>query len=108
MSGGLQCEAFETAIPDASGNFHAAIRWNLVVLQAKSSSQLQKLLLAAQEHPVKAVAFAKLGQDLSNSFASYKEMVASYQTQEFELIAVGLFGNDTFVRTLTKSFSILK
>jgi Protein of unknown function (DUF2000) len=108
VSGGLQCEAFGYPIPDADGNLHAAIRWNLVVLQAKSGQQLKKLLLATKERPVKAVAFARFGQGLSNSFILYEEAIASRPTEEFDIIAVGLFGSDADVRGQTKAFSVLK
>lgn len=108
VSGGLQCEAFGSPIPDADGNLHSAIRWNLIVLRAKSSHQLKKLLLAAKERPVKAVAFARFGRELSNSFTLYEEAISSRSTEEFDIIAVGLFGNDADVRVQTKAFSILR
>lgn len=106
VSGGLQCEGFESPVPDANGSLHAAIRWSLVVLQAYSGQQLQKLLSAAKSQPVKAVALALFAQELSDNFTVYKDVITSRQTEELDIIAVGLFGHDADVRELTRSFCL--
>jgi hypothetical protein len=106
--GGLRCEAFESAFPDAEGNSHVAIKWNLVVLKARSAPQLKKLLLSARELPVSAVVFTAQGQELSNKFDFYKEEIGQRSIDEMEIVAVGLYGSDTDIRLLTRPFSLLK
>jgi len=106
--GGLRCKAFEPALPDADGHLHAAIRWNLVVLKARSATQLKKLLPSATAESVKAVAFTSKGQELSNSFNLYKEEIARQHTDDLDIVAVALFGTDDAVRSLTRSFSLFK
>ena len=106
--GGLRCDAFEPALPDADGHLHAAIRWNLVVLKARSAAQLKKLLSSATEASVEAVAFTSKGQELSNSFNLYKEEIALQHTDDLDVVAVALFGTDDAVRSLTRPFSLFR
>jgi Protein of unknown function (DUF2000) len=106
--GGLQCEAFEAALPDADRHLHAAIRWNLVVLKARSAPQLQKLVASAAESSVLAVAFTSKGQELSNSFDQYKDEISLHHTNDLNLVAVAVYGGDDAVRSLTRPFSLFK
>ena len=106
--GGLQCNGFVQPIVDTDGYAHAAICWNLVVLKAKSMTQLRTLLLAAREKSIQAVAFTNCGQELSNSFSAYKDKITQSGVNDFKIVAVGLFGPDSVIRSLTKSFSIFK
>lgn len=106
--GGLRCDAFEPALPDLDGHLHAAIRWNLVVLKARSAAQLKKLLPSATGESVRAVAFTSKGQELSNSFNLYKEEIARLHTDDLDVVAVALFGTDNAVRSLTRPFSLFR
>jgi hypothetical protein len=106
VMGGLCCAGFGDPIEDADGHSHAAILWNLVVLKAKSPLHLLKLIRAARLEAVRAVAFTSRGQDLSNSFEVYKQDIRSNHTAELGIVAVGLFGREEQVRSLTRTFSL--
>lgn len=106
--GGLRCDAFEPALPDVDGHLHAAIHCNLVVLKARSATQLKNLLPSATAQSVRAVAFTSKGQELSNSFNLYKEEIARQHTDDLDIVAVALFGTDDAVRSLTRSFSLFR
>jgi tyrosyl-tRNA synthetase len=103
--GGLKCTGFDDPMQDSDSNLHAAVRWNLPVLKAKTIGQLEKLLASARELNVQAVAFTRRGQSLSNSYQQYAEMLTKSRTQDIEIIGVGLFGSDEEVKALTKSFT---
>jgi hypothetical protein len=108
VMGGLRCVAFDEPILDASGHLHAAIRWNMPVLKAKNEGQLKRLLVAARQARVKAVAFTNSGQSFSNSFLAYCEFIRMHDMEALPIIAIGLFGEDANVRLLTKSFSVFR
>jgi hypothetical protein len=108
VSGGMVCDAFGAPIADLNGTLHAAIRWNLVVLEARSASFLATVLQTAKEFGIHAVAFSTLGQQLSNSFEAYRDSIAEKASADLELIAVGLYGRDEDVRKLTKPCSLFR
>jgi hypothetical protein len=108
VTGGMICDAFEAPIEAANGTLHAAIRWNLVVLEARSAGFLDSLLESSRTLPVKAVAFSTLGQELSNSFDAYKVTLAGSPSPELKIVAVGLYGSDEVVRQLTKPCSLYR
>jgi hypothetical protein len=103
--GGLSA-GFGPSVEDLSGNAHAAILWNLVVLKADSSQRLVKLLDAARTNSVKTVAFSTRGQALSNSFLAYEREIQAASTADLEIVAVALYGPEEKVRALTRSFSL--
>lgn len=107
VSGGLRCEAFEPPISDADGHHHAAIRWNVVVLKARSAGHLKKLLAAAKDEPVQALAFTSRGQALSNSFEQYQDELSQQRIEGLDVVAVGLYGAEQTIRSLTRQFSLL-
>ena len=106
VTGALRSDAFCPAIQDKDGRPHAAILWNLVVLYAKTASQLTRLF--ATDQSVQVVAFSRDGQGFSNSFAAYEDYIGGKASAEIDVIAVGLYGPDPVVRSLTKSFSVYK
>jgi len=106
--GGLRCAAFDLPIQDTSGFVHAAVRWNLVVLQARNVGQLEKLANALQGSTLEYVLFTSSGRSLSNSFDEYKHQVESHSVDFADIIALGIFGEDDQVRAVTKSFSVFK
>jgi hypothetical protein len=108
VAGGLRCEAFEPPVADADGHQHAAVRWNVVVLKARSAGHLKKVLAAARGESVRAVAFTTRGQELSNSFEQYREELSRQHTDALDVVAVGLYGPDAAVRSLTRPFSLFK
>ncbi len=108
VAGGLRCDAFESPILDADGHQHAAIRWNVVVLKARSAAHLKKVLSAARNESVQAVAFTTRGQELSNSFGQYKAELSRQNTEALDVVAVGLYGPDHAVRSLTRPFSLFR
>lgn len=104
--GGLKCQAFGEPVKDLDGNRHAAIKWNMPVLRAKTNGQLLKLLNAASAMGVESVAFCDEGRSMSNSFVEYISVVTSHKTEHLSIVGVGLFGDDAAVRELTRQFSI--
>lgn len=108
VSGGLTCDAFGAPIAAPDRTLHAAIRWNLVVLEARSVSFLATALQGAKDLGIRAVAFSTLGQQLSNSFESYRDTIAQAGAADEKLIAIGLYGPDNDVRKLTKPCSLFR
>lgn len=107
VAGGLKCDGFSKPVRDLDGFPHAGMMWNMPVLRAKTPSQLSKLVTQAAEVHVDAVVFTEQGRTLSNSYATYRNMVESNQISELTIIGVALFGDDPTVRRLTRSFSLL-
>ena len=108
VTGGLQSEGFAAPITDQSGVPHSAIIWNLVVLQARSQAQIENLLHSLRDGNVSFVVFTASGRALSNSFEHYQKSISESKIDSFDVLAVGLFGNDVDVRGLTKKFSVFK
>ncbi|HLG55489.1 MAG TPA: DUF2000 family protein [Vicinamibacterales bacterium] len=108
LVGGLRCDAFDSPIADVDAHLHVAITCNLVVLRAKTEGQLHTLLTRAKDADVPAVAFTRLGQRLSNSYAEYRDAIRNGGTQELGVIGVGLFGPHDVMSEMTRSFSLFR
>lgn len=106
--GSLRCSAFDDPLTDLDGNVHAAINVNLVVLQAKTTSQLQALARKVKDENISYVLFTCQGQAISNNFNEYSRFVSAYMGGKLDLVAIGIYGVDEKIRDITKSFSIYK
>ena len=100
---------FENKLLDLSGNNHATIRENIVILEA-GSGQLYNLmeLIKSENDKVDYILFSKIGQNLSNSFSEYYETISKSKTIETEIIGIGLRGEYDLIKQLTKKYSIVK
>jgi hypothetical protein len=106
VTAGLRCEAFTNPVTDKTGTAHAAVVWNVVILSAKNSSHMDRILADARETPVAAIAFTAEGRGLNNSFDEYVSLLADRSTSEMTVLAIGLFGVDAEVRALTRKCSV--
>jgi hypothetical protein len=95
---------------DASGIRHAAVRWSVVLLEAKNPMQLVNFLanLPKQQPSLFITVFTATGQGLHNSFAEYAATITSKNTADLSLSGVLVSGEDAAVRAATKKFSLLK
>ncbi|MFD7656090.1 DUF2000 family protein [Actinosynnema sp. NPDC059797] len=91
-------------VTGADGVRHAGIRFNTVVLTGRPA-QVDKFLAAAVEEGLPHAVFSAKGRELSNSFDEYRELVAGSTAADVDVFAVGVVGEDSRVRALTKSFS---
>jgi hypothetical protein len=106
VTAGLRCEAFTNPVTDKTGTAHAAVVWNVVILSAKNSSHMDRILADARETRVAAIAFTAEGRGLNNSFDEYVSLLAERSTSEMTVLAIGLFGVDAEVRALTRKCSV--
>ncbi|MFD1149823.1 DUF2000 family protein [Saccharothrix hoggarensis] len=83
---------------------HAGIRFDTVVLTGRPG-QVEKLLAAAVDEGLPHAAFSAKGRELSNSFEEYRELVARSTAADVDVFAVGVVGEESRVRALTKPFS---
>jgi hypothetical protein len=100
-------QVYEDKVTDQSGIAHAGISVNLVVLDG-SKEQLLTLITAAKERNIVISVFSSTGQSLSNSYSEYKKQISSMDTRSTQIVGVGLYGEETAVRLLTKKFSLMK
>ncbi|SOD62297.1 Protein of unknown function [Streptomyces zhaozhouensis] len=91
-------------LADLSGNEHATIRDNVVVLTGRPA-QVGKLAAAAREEGLLHAVFSDRGRSWSNEFEKYRAEVAGSEAAQLEIIATGVTGPDPAVRALTKKFS---
>ena len=94
-------------IRDQSGAYHAGIAVNLVVLDG-GKEQLLSLVNNAVGCDVACVVFSSTGQSLSNNYPEYQKQISSMDTRSTDIVGVGIVGEDSTVRTLTKKFSLVK
>jgi hypothetical protein len=106
--GGLRSEGFGPPVTDLDGNPHAAVRWNMPILKAKTRGQLSSLLVRARSGGLLCTAFTRQGRDLSNSFDEYARTIAAASAEQLDILAVGLFGPDDEIRALTRAFSVFR
>lgn len=100
-------EIYMDSIIDASGTKHAGISVNVVILDG-NTNQLLALTASARKSNVICVAFSAIGQSLSNNYTDYKQKILTSNTEDTQLIGVGICGDDEIVRLLTKKFSLVK
>lgn len=100
-------EIYTDPIIDGSGTKHAGISVNVVILDG-NTNQLLALAASAHKNNVICVAFSATGQSLSNNYADYKQKILTSDTEDTQLIGVGICGDDEIVRLLTKKFSLAK
>lgn len=106
--GALRCGGFCDPIADLDGNLHAAIVFNLIVLQAKTPSQLQALAGKAKEGDIRYVIFTSQGQAISNDFGEYSRFVTGLTGGNIDLVAIGIYAEEEKIRDITKIFSVYK
>ncbi|MFF3216351.1 DUF2000 family protein [Streptomyces sp. NPDC002886] len=92
---------------DAEKALHAGIRFNTLVLSGRSS-HLTALAQAARAERLPTVLFTTQGRSLSNSFESYRDLIAQAEPGSLDVCAVGVLGEHELVRTLTKRFSVYR
>jgi hypothetical protein len=93
-------------LADRDGISHAAIRSSVVVLSARRG-QLSTLAATARTVPeVTATSFTRLGQSLHNAYGDYAAQIR--ESSGHDLSAVGVFGDDSVIRSLTRKFSVLR
>jgi hypothetical protein len=111
-------------VKDIDGNNHAAIRENVIIVEA-GSGQLYNLLEAARsekeniekaavstsgalKQPLDYAVFSKTGQNLSGNFDAYHQEISRSKTLETNLVGIGLRGDFETITKLTKKFSLMK
>ncbi|MET8976575.1 DUF2000 family protein [Streptomyces sp. NPDC004539] len=94
-------------VRDRAGVLHAGIRFNTVVLSGRTG-HLAQLVEAASAQGLRPVVFTSEGRTLSNSFDTYRALVTDASPAELGICAVGVTGEDTAVRALTKRFSVYR
>lgn len=91
-------------LTDLSGNEHATIRHNVVILTGRPA-QVERLATAARDGGLHHAVFSGRGRSLSNEFARYRAEVSGSEATQLEIVATGVMGPDPAVRALTKAFS---
>ena len=109
LTGQIGCSypGFFSPVPvhDAGGTLHASPIFSVVILKAKNTSQLTKLVTAGG---ASTVCFTRLGQELHNAFPEYKQRLADLHASADDLVGVAVFGDDAMVREASRKFSLLK
>lgn len=105
---GLRCDAFLPPIRDLSGILHTGIRWNLVILSAKSALHLRELVSQAVLAEASAVVMSSEGLTLSNSYEQYEAMVRDFNADSLHPAALAIYGPHDLVRQLTKRCSLCR
>ena len=98
---------YEASVLDKSGINHSGIASNIVVLDG-GSGQLLSLINDVRENELVYSVFSSTGQSLSNNYPEYRQQISSMDTKAAGIIGVGLAGEDSIVRLLTKKFSLMK
>ena len=98
---------YEAPVIDQSGICHSGIAVNIVVLEG-GSEQLLSLIKSIGENEVMYSVFSSTGQSLSNSYPEYQQRVSLMDTRSTGIIGIGLAGEDSRVKLLTKKFSLMK
>jgi len=100
-------EIYDEKVIDKSGTAHAGIAVNLVVLDG-GKEQLLTLIDSAADSGVAISVFSSTGQSLSNQYPEYLRQISSMDTRSTQIVGVGLAGDDSVVKLLTKKFSVMK
>lgn len=95
------------SVCDKSGVHHAGIAINVVILDG-GDEQLLSLVKNTENYDVFCNVFSSTGQELSNNYPEYQRQISSMDTQSTNIVGVGIFGDESVVRTLTKKFSLTK
>ena len=98
---------YNDKVTDQSGIDHAGIACNLVILDG-GKEQLLTLAGSAKAQDVAISVFSSTGQSLSNSYPEYQRQISSMDTRSAQIVGVGLSGEDSVIRLLTKKFSVMK
>lgn len=98
---------YTDTIIDSTGTKHAGISVNIVILDG-NSGQLLRLIEEASKSDVTCITFSTTGQMLSNNYTEYHQKISSSNTENTEVIGVGIYGDDETVKHLTKKFSLTK
>lgn len=98
---------YTESITDASGVKHAGISVNVVILDGRGG-QLFTLIEQAQKSEVTCIVFSATGQLLSNNYSEYNQKISMSDTENTEIVGVGICGADEVVKLLTKKFSLAK
>jgi len=99
---------YEEVVTDNSGTRHAGIAVNVVVLEGSNGQILTAIDGAARADNVSCVAFTSIGQSLSNSYDEYRKKISAIDTKDTSVVGVGLVGDDSVIKPLTKKFSLVK
>ena len=98
---------YNDQVCDTSGVYHAGIAVNIVVLDG-GKEQLLSLVKNTDNFNVSCIVFSSTGQELSNNYAEYQRKISLVDTQSAGIVGVGLLGEESIIRTLTKKFSLTK
>ena len=102
---GLRSNAFGSAIQDGANRRHAKICCNLVVLRAKTQGSLHRLADAGRAG-VESVLFTSAGFRFNNDPEGYEGWVSDLTSDDVEIAAVAICGDEETVTALTKRFSV--
>lgn len=114
---GLKSGAFLDPLTDAQGCKHVAVTNSVVILKSKTGSQLASLAKELSDHSksgtfnedgLKFVCFSKYGQELHDRYDEYRQGIVGQSTDQLEVIAIALAGEEDEVKKLTRKFSIYK
>ena len=87
---------------------HATPNFSVVILKAKSPTQLRNSALNFKaEKNISLTSFSKVGQRINNDFNNYSKQIQNLNVCEIELSGVAVSGEDEIIRNLTKKFSVL-
>ena len=95
-------------VEDISRINHAGISVNIVVLDGGSEQLLSLIDTAKNNDDIVCCVFSSTGQSLSNSYPEYQKNISTMDTRSTGIIGVGLVGDDTVLKPLTKKFSLVK
>ena len=98
---------YDEKVIDQSKIEHAGIAVNVVILDG-GSGQLLTLVESGKSDEVYCVAFSSTGQALSNSYPEYQQKISLMDSKSTGIIGVGIVGDESVVKPLTKKFSLTK
>jgi hypothetical protein len=91
--------------PELYGMIHAAISYNVIILRARPA-QMTKFVKAIRNTPLIHCVFGNAGRKLSNNFDEYAKLVESSTSEELQIIAVGITGDDESIRSVSLGLSV--
>lgn len=100
---------YKNIILDRSSFEHAGIINSVIVLKAKSTTQIYNFLqIISKQENILYATFTSEGQGLHNAFSDYARMIQESDLAALRPVGAIVHGQDEIIRTLTKRYSLFQ